>query len=291
MDDSLKAVFKSVLVVPRGEDQGSNSYWLRHYGYCLQRWPASDFSEVDHNKKQVLFKTKGIFLLDYFISPGQEKTNSILFCCPLEDFSTKTLHVKARNQTKKAVEDKRLLFRELDSIEKINECLDVYLMAMKREHPLLSVNSNSFGESVLNNSGLDCVRHYGIYFQDRLISFARVILKPPHEGHIDLLKTNYDYRKYNPNNLLLFSICVRLKEEIKYLYFGSESLEGKGGITHFKSRTGFSPIPVKRIIELHPLINWVPRFFIKIILKVGAIIGFVPKHRYDKARHLLKFMK
>lgn len=289
MDDSLKAFFKSVLVVPRGEDQGSNSYWLRHYGYCLQRWPASDFSEVDHNKKQVLFKTKGIFLLDYFISPGQEKTNSILFCCPLGDFSTKSLHVKARNQTKKAIENNNLSFAHLNK-ERLDECYDMYLSAMRREHPSLTVNRNSFTDSILNKANLDCIRYYGVYFQDKLISFARVVLNLQDEGHIDLLKTNYDYRKYNPNNLLLFSICVRLKEEIKYLYFGSESLEGKGGITHFKSRMGFSPIPVKRIIELHPLINWVPRFFIKIILKVGAIISFVPKHRYDKARHLLKFM-
>ena len=117
----------------------------------------------------------------------------------LDDFLTQTLHVKARNQTKMAVENKDLLFKELDSKEKLNECHDVYLMAMKREHPLLTVNRNSFTESILKNADLDCVRYYGIYFQDRLISFARVLLNLPDEGHIDLLKTNYDCRKYNPN--------------------------------------------------------------------------------------------
>lgn len=49
----------------------------------------------------------------------------------------------------------------------------------------------------------------------------------PDEGHIYLLKTNYDYRRCNPNNLLLFETWENLKGRIKYLYFGSESIEGK----------------------------------------------------------------
>ena len=51
MYDCLKEFFKDVLIIPEGENHSSISYWLRHYGYCLQRWPGSDFTEVDHNEK------------------------------------------------------------------------------------------------------------------------------------------------------------------------------------------------------------------------------------------------
>ena len=70
-----------------------------------------------------------------------------------------------------------------------------------------------------------------------------------------------------------------------------KALRVKGRVTHFKSRCGFQPIPVARKIELHPFINWFQIFFIRTILKIGAIIKFIPKHRYEKACHQLKFMK
>lgn len=291
MDDNLKTFFSDTLINPNRYEELSNSYWLRHYGYSLQRWPISDMRVLNNKEKKKLFSNKSIYLLDYFISVGEEESNSLLFCCSLEDFSAQTLHVKARNQTKKAIENEDLLFKELDSKEKLNECYDVYLSAMRREHPSLTINRKSFTESILKKASLGCIRYYGIFFRDKLISFARVVLNLPDEGHIDLLKTDYNYRKYNPNNVLLFRICESLKHEIKYLYFGSESIEIKGGITHFKSRMGFHPVPVKRVLELHPLINLVPKFLIKIILNIGTVTGIVPKHRYEKACYLLKIMK
>lgn len=269
----------------------SGAVWLRHYGYAAQRWPVSELAPVSPEERRRLLSKKKIWLLDYFVPANPGGNNASLFCCDLEGFSERSLHTKARNQTKKALENEALQFEELDDFEAHKaELAALYRKDLHRSHPELRVGVEDCLRMVEGFKN-PAVRIYAVFHNGRIVSFARIVLHPERgEGHLDLLKTDYEQRKVNPNNLLIFGMCSRLGCEIRRLYFGATSIEHLKKIDHFKENMGFDRIPVARVIDVHPLVRFVPFRVLPRLLQVAADFGLVARHRAAKSRHLCTYL-
>ena len=260
--------------------------WIKQFGYAYRRIPISMQRELTPNER-LLFKEKGIFLLDFHVSGKEESSLYSIHRCDLSGYGLNKLSVKARNKTRRGTEYcscRQISFSELGQLG--YKCL--YDTLKKREKAFIPDAESFRSKCEIWEKYNYVVMCFGAFVQDKLAAWTILI---DWGNHLDIpyLRSDSEMLKYRPNNALLYYICTYFSNQYAFIDFGTNSLEGISSIDRFKEGMAFQRVPVRRVLLRAPSIRWIPKRVLCLLFRLGVYVSR-HKHRFRKAMKIAEFI-
>jgi hypothetical protein len=178
-----------------------------------------------------------------------------LFICSDRNYDLSSLHQKARNQTRRGLE--QCIIEQIDFayLAEHGHALNVETFQRQGRNPQ-TLTEQKWRQYCKAASRFPDFEAWGAFVNGRLASFVVISLVEDY-CYILLQSSATGYLKYYPNNALIFTV-TKLKlsrTEVNYVSYGFKSLEDTAGLNHFKLRMGFKIKPFKECVVFNPLLK------------------------------------
>jgi hypothetical protein len=208
--------------------------------------------------------------------------------CRNKDYDLPSLSSKARNQTRRGLENCTISRVEFDFLAR--EGFDLFTSTLVRQGRKIPKDLKNYWTTYCTNAaktqGFDA---WGAFFNDKLAAF---IVAFEMEGcyNIFIQRSLREALKYYSNNALVFTVTQEAlaRPEIEEVSYGFESLQQElEGLIHFKVGMGFIKQPIKQRITLRPSLRPVLGLSGPFISHIAA--KFPEKEFWRKLNGVIKF--
>lgn len=233
--------------------KSANAWWFNSAPLVFQNFPfhlpaSPTLGEVDS-----ILATRGA-AARYTCRLDQGRL-SYKIACPDKNYDLKTLGGKARNQTRRGLEN--CVVRQLE----LSELPRLGALELDRDTHIRQ------GRSIPKNHHAHWLRYYeaarqsglaeawGSFVDDRLGAYLISFLI---EGcaNIFILRSDRGQLKQYPNNALVYSYTKTAlsRKEVEEVSFGLEPIQTDlDSLDHFKTGMGYEKIPIGQRVQIHPL--------------------------------------
>jgi len=178
-----------------------------------------------------------------------------LFICSDRNYDLSSLHQKARNQTRRGLENCTVEQVDFGYLAEHGHTLneETFQRQGRDPHRITEKQWHRYCEAASQTHDFEA---WGAFVKGHLAAFMVTALV---EDCFNILhqSSSADYLAYYPNNALIFTV-TKLKlscPEVGYVSYGLKSLDDTGGLDHFKLRMGFELKPFKDCIVFNPLLK------------------------------------
>lgn len=178
-----------------------------------------------------------------------------LFICSDRNYDLSLLHQKARNQTRRGLDNCIVKQASFAYLAEHGHALNVDTFLRQGRDPQ-TITEQQWRRYCDAASQIPDFEAWGAFVGDCLAAFMVTALV---EDSFSILHQSAatDYLKYYPNNALVFTV-TKLKlscPEVGYVSYGLKSLDDTAGLDHFKLRMGFEIMSFKECIVFNPLLK------------------------------------
>ncbi|HDR7514042.1 GNAT family N-acetyltransferase [Bacillus mobilis] len=179
------------------------------------------------------------------------------FICDVDSYNLNTLHSKARNQTRRGLENCEV--REI-TIEDVRERgLEINRSVLGRQGrmgPEKLSSLEGWNEYLEIIKKYDDIQVFGAFVEGKLCAYTLVI-KLENYAYLYHPMSDSAYLKYYPMNALIYTVTQNYLDSHPngFISYGLESLKGLKSLNTFKERMGYRRREIKRNVNLNPLIN------------------------------------
>lgn len=178
-----------------------------------------------------------------------------LFICSDRIYDLQSLHQKARNQTRRGLENCTVEQVSFDYLAEQGHVLNVKTFLRQGRDPQ-TITEQQWHRYCEAASHIPDFEAWGAFVGGRLVAFMVTALV---EDCFSILHQNSttEHLQHYPNNALVFTV-TKLKlssPEVRYVSYGLKSLDDTAGLDHFKLRMGFEIMPFKESIVFNPLLK------------------------------------
>ena len=184
--------------------------------------------------------------------PGKEGG---LFICSDRNYDLSSLHQKARNQTRRGLENCIVKQVSFDYLAEQGHVLNVETFLRQGRDPQ-TITEQQWYRYCEAASQIPDFEAWGAFVGGCLVAFMVTALIEDCFSILHESSATEDLQYY-PNNALVFTV-TKLKlssPEVGYVSYGLKSLDDTGGLDHFKLRMGFELKPFKEDIVFNPLLK------------------------------------
>ncbi len=178
-----------------------------------------------------------------------------LFICTNRNYDLMSLHKKARNQTRRGIENcvvEQVDFHTLaDQGHRLN--VETFIRQGRNSQTMSLEQWRRYCNAACQVPGFAA---WGAFVQGQLAAFMVAALVEDCFSILHQSSAN-EYLDCYPNNSLVFTV-TRLQmssPDVKYVSYGLKSLDDTNGLDHFKSQMGFQLKLFKEQIEFNPLLK------------------------------------
>ena len=217
-----------------------------------------------------------------------------------KDYDLPHLHQKARNQTKRGLENCQV--RPMDFEELAKDGLALNIDTAARQERKSQFCSQEYWERYCRAAGqTDGMHAWGAYYQGQLASFLIAVEAENNWVEWIVNHSSTHLRDKYANNALAFSAGQFFLNEKKFdgICYGLGSLEDTTYLDHFKTRMGWELKPIKQRLvfskKLKLVVSMAPKFMLKTaktlfpksytVRKSSAMIRLYNKQTYDVPQH------
>lgn len=178
-----------------------------------------------------------------------------LFICSDRNYDLSSLYQKARNQTRRGLENCTVERIDLAYLAEHGHVLNVETFFRQGRDPQ-TITEQQWRHYCKAASEIPDFEAWGAFVEGHLAAFMVAALV---EGWFSILHQSCasKYLRYYPNNALVFNV-TKLKlshPEVAYVSYGLKSLEDTSGLDHFKLRMGFEFKPFKECVVFNPVLR------------------------------------
>ena len=182
-----------------------------------------------------------------------------LCICSDKHYDFPSLHVKARNQTRRALEQckiERVAFRDLATI---GHELNVQTFSRQGRDPYSfpSERWRSYCEAAEMSPDFEA---WGCFVNDSLAAYCVCALVDDYYNILHQASATEHLLHY-PNNALAFVVTQQAlqRADVAFVSYGLKSIESTSGLDHFKERMGYHVMPRWDRIAINPLLGFAMR--------------------------------
>lgn len=185
----------------------------------------------------------------------QEEKDGGIFLCSEEEYDLYTLHKKARNQTRRGLEDCRIEQVEFDYLADNGHDVNVDMFSRQERAPdtITRQEWRRYCDAAGQIPGFEA---WAAFVDDRLVALMVTALV---EDCLNILhqSSRTEALEYYPNNALIFTVTQRKlsSPEVGVVSYGLKSLEDNPGLMRFKERMGFELKPFHEGIVFNPILR------------------------------------
>jgi len=178
-----------------------------------------------------------------------------LFICSDRNYDLSSLHQKARNQTRRGLENCTVEQVDFAYLAEHGHVLNVETFQRQGRDPQ-TITEQQWHRYCEAASQIPDFEAWGALINGHLAAFMVAALV---EDCFSILHQSSatKYLGYYPNNALVFTV-TKLKlscPEVGYVSYGLKSLDDTGGLDHFKLHMGFELKPFKDCVVFNPLLK------------------------------------
>lgn len=235
--------------------KSDSCYWYNAQPGFFFYFPYHKLITPNKEELRNLFRKEFCIGMRFFTPIENFGKESYLIICSNKDYDLSSLAKKARNQTRRGLENfviKQLDFKSLASLG-IKPNHDT----LERQGRNIGIwNRKSWQEYCSAANGLDGFEAWGAFHKDQLAAFMVCFQM---EDHFTILHHSSvtEYLRQYPNNALVFHVTnLKLQsEDVSHIFYGPQSLDAPGSLDKFKFNMGFEQKPIKQRIEFSSLVK------------------------------------
>jgi len=234
---------------------GAGHCWIRHHRGCRIRFPSCDLDTLDSRDRRTLFFRQWAWAISHWHRPaGDEAPNSYLYVCGLRNYEIGRLSANNRSKVRRGL--RRNEVRRISESELIRTGYECYADTRIRNE-LSPASRSSFEQSW---TGHGAARHrliWGAFARGELVGFLAAQVYQPWAEIFVLATRTAHLRSYTS-----YALCYTALQDLKAaadgldsVCFGCSSLQlhsHSASLHRYKTGLGFAPIPVVRVLEVHP---------------------------------------
>ncbi len=178
-----------------------------------------------------------------------------LFICSDSNYDLHSLHQKARNQTRRGLENCTVEQVDFTYLAENGHPLNVETF-LRQGRDLQTITEKQWRLYCQAASKIPDFESWGAFVGGCLAAFMVTALVEDCFSILHQSSSN-EYLQYYPNNALIFTV-TKLKlscPEVRYVSYGLKSLDDTSGLDHFKLRMGFEIMPFKEFIVFNPVLK------------------------------------
>lgn len=265
--------------------QVGDTWWYNVHPHIYMSFPFHrPLDPFSFSLKEVLGRDG---LVARYLTPLDMGRASYRLVCDRRDYDWACLSTKARNQTRRGLENcivRRISFDELqvDGVRLNRETLE-------RQGRAVPVNFEAFWKKYFIKAGrAEGAEAWGSLVNGDLAAYL-IAFDLDDCSNIFIVRSATKYLKLYPNNALFFSVIQQTmkKPEIREISIGLESVQHSlESLDHFKIGMGFHKIPAGQRIELAP---WLSPFLRGPILR--AIQHFLSHRQTESCQKMIGMLE
>ena len=194
-------------------------------------------------------------MLGYSTLAKGDNGDSWLFVCPDKNYAFHSLEKKARNQTRRGIENCKIEQIDFGYLAKAGQVLNEQTLNRQRRNSR-DVTGERWIRYCTAASGIGDFQAWGAFVEGELAScmvtaLIEDCLSILHQSSLD------ESLKHYSNNALIFTV-TKLKlacPEINIVSYGLRGLENSTGLDHFKFSMGFGKRPFHRRLVINPVLR------------------------------------
>ncbi|MFQ5866787.1 MAG: hypothetical protein ACE5IT_02185 [bacterium] len=239
--------------------QTESGYWYNHGKFIYFNLPF--FKPVNPSKMEIkkLFLNPTCWGVRFSTTGNLNGKESFMWVCRDKSYGLKNLKSKARNQTRRGLENCEVEKITLERLHRYSGEIDAD--TLKRQGR--KINTEYWKHHHKIASRFPGFEAFGALVNKKLVAYT-ITFQMDDCCNILMLRSLRDYLKYYPNNSLLYSVIKMMlsRPEVSMVFFGAESLKrDMESLRHFKESMGFVKEYIKQRGIIHPLISsFVKRF-------------------------------
>lgn len=243
-----------------------DSYFVEYKKFFLESIPPH--KSVSLSKTQLLKLFLKGFAVIRLTASGNQTHIVYEYICNNKSFDLSTLHSKARNQTRRGLEN--CLIRELAVDELRDIGTRINKSVFKRQGRIGSkrfIDEQSWGKYLDTIKRFPEIKCYGAFYNSTLCAYVFII---PVENYCYIYHpmSDNEYLSYYPLNALIYSVTKEIMNnpDISFISYGLESATTLEGLERFKERMGYTKRELHRQVIINPII--IPFVKAKLVFKL-----------------------
>jgi GNAT superfamily N-acetyltransferase len=232
-----------------------SSYWHRRESLVYISFPYHRVvNPAREELSRLLFRAPAA-AVRYQSLPDAIHPHGGLFVCSSRDYDLSLLHKKARNQTRRGLENCTIEQVEMSYLARYGHGLTMQTLQRQGRRPQRG-SLRKWLRSCDVASSLPGFEAWGARVGGRLAAFMLTALV---EGYLSILDQSSatEYLHYYPNNALTFAVTkLKLSDpKVTCVSYGLKSLEDTEGLNLYKIRMGFQLEPRSDCVVFNPVVK------------------------------------
>jgi hypothetical protein len=204
---------------------------------------------------RIMLKAHALVLRFPDDSENIDEAKGGLCVCTNKDYDFSSLHVKARNQTRRALEQCKIERIDFSDLATIGHELNVQTFTRQGRAPQSFPIEKWKKYCQVSESNSD-FEAWGSFIDGKLAAFCVCALIDDCYNILHQSSAT-KYLSYYPNNALAFLVTQQAfrRPEVSFVSYGLKSMESTDGLDHFKERMGYHIRPHMDKIIINPLLK------------------------------------
>jgi hypothetical protein len=227
------------------------------YYESMMRFPRFETGPLAPDELRQVLRTSGAKVLSYVLEPGPDRpANAWLYACIDREFDLKKLASSMQRAVRKG--NRELVLGPI-SLAQVFAYGERAFCDMHHRNGIWGANAQQFRQQFTERPVSEGHVYFGAWKGDDLAAFFSVV-EVEDWCEIDCSYSRDDYLPLHSNDALMYYVLHHYMRERQFRLasFGFSSVERTGkeaGLHRFKTKVGFSAIPVHRTFALHPLLR------------------------------------
>lgn len=255
------------------------TYWFNSHSKVYQSFPFHHLQNPKNIDLSSIFKKGGI--VGRFSCPVESGRASYRISINNSKYDLNSLNVKARNQTRRGLEN--CIVRQLTPQEISKNALQLNQDTLERQGRVLSLKEQSYWRKFYSEIALlKTASIWGAFVGNELASFLISVNMDKCEN-ILIVRSKSSMLKYYPNNAMIFQFVSKMiiKDSINEISIGLESIQSNmDSLDRFKLGMGFKKIPIGQFILFKPPFSFL--FKGRRALVIHSLVGLLFKKKSEK---------
>lgn len=248
-------------------------YWFNAHPHIYMSFPFDTLVSRDAIDVKAILRTDG--WAARFPCDLSEGRASYRIIANQPDYNLMTLSGKARNQTRRGLENCDV--RPVNFQELLAHAMLLNRETLERQGRCIPEGFESYWKQYYKHAALsEGAEAWGAFVENDLAAYL-VAFVMNDVAHILIMRSSRSYLKKYPNNALLYSYLNHMLKEgkVKEVSIGLESIQaGMDSLDHFKEGMGFRKEPVGQQIILRPALKMLAK---KPMVNLGLqLLAYLP---------------
>jgi hypothetical protein len=256
-------------------------HWMGYYE-SMMRFPRFETGPVAPNELRQVLRASGAKVLSYVLDVGPDRpANAWLYACIDRNFELKRLASTLQRAVRKG--NRELTIGPI-SLEQVLAYGEQAFCESHYRNGIWGANAEQFHRQFRERPLSAAHVYFGAWKGDQLAAFFSIV-EVDDWCEIDCSYSRNEYLPLRVNDALMFHVLSHYMRDrqCRLASFGFSSVERTGkeaGLHRFKTKVGFSALPVHRTFTLHPLLR--PLINRATLASVTLALKALPRNRILK---------